>query len=105
MESSDAVLPHHSVVHVVVTSFPQDEGGVSVVQLPGGDPQLTVDATHVFEGGRVSGVVVVHPVLPLPPQQRDVLAVDHHHVVPAVGGRVEHRLILALKHLVILNFT
>ena len=69
------------------------------MQLPGGDPQLAVVSAHVLEGGGVAGVVIIHPVLPLPPQQGDVFAVDHHHVVTAVCHRVIHCLVTALEDL------
>ena len=69
------------------------------MELPGGYPELAVVSAHVLEGGGVASVVIVDPVLPLPPQQRDVLAVDHHHVVPAVGHRVIHGLVTPLEHL------
>ena len=54
------------------------------MQLPGRYPELAIVSAHVLEGGWVAGVVIIHPVLPLPPQQGDVFAVDHHHVVTAV---------------------
>ena len=99
VESRDTLPPHERVLHVVVDGLPQYQGGVPVVQLPGGDPELAVVSAHVFEGPGVAGVVVVDPVLPLAAQQRDVLAVDHHHVVPAVRHGVVHRLVTTLQHL------
>ena len=99
VESGNIVSPHQIVLHVVVDCLPEYEGGVPVMQLPGGDPELAVVSAHVFEGPGVAGVVVVDPVLPLAAQQRDVLAVDHHHVVPAVRHGVVHRLVTTLQHL------
>ena len=99
MKSRDIVFPHDVVLHVVVDCFPEDEGGVPVVQLPGRDPQLAVVSAHVLEGGGVAGVVIIHPVLPLPPQQGDVFAVDHDNVVTAVCHRVIHRLVTTLEDL------
>ena len=96
MESGNIILPHHCVLHVVVDSLPEYEGGVSLVELPGGYPELPILGPHVFEGCRVAGVVIVHAVLPLPPQQRDVLAVDDHHMVSAVSHRVIHGLVTPL---------
>ena len=96
MKPCNIVLPHHVVLHVAVDSLPEYESGVPVVELPGGDPQLAVVSAHVLEGGGVAGVVIVHAVLPLPPQQRDVLAVDDHHMVSAVSHRVIHGLVTPL---------
>ena len=69
------------------------------MQLPGGNPELAVVSAHVLEGGGVASVVIIHPVLPLPAQQGDVLAIDHHHVVSAVCHRVIHGLVTPLEHL------
>ena len=69
------------------------------MQLPGWYPELAIVSAHVLEGGGVTGVVIVDPVLPLPAQQGDVFAVDNHHMVPAVSHRVIHGLVTPLKHL------
>ena len=98
MESGNIILPHHCVLHVVVDSLPEYEGGISLVQLPGGYPELPILGSHVFEGGRIAGVVIVDPVLPLPPQQSEVFAVDDDHVVPGVVHGMVDSLVPALQH-------
>ena len=98
MEPGDKVFPHHGVLHVVVHGLPQYEGRVSLVELPGGNPKLAILGSHVFEGPGVASVVVVDTVLPLPPEQGDVLTVDHHHVVPRVVHGMVDSLVAALQH-------
>ena len=98
MEPGDKVFPHHGVLHVVVHGLPQYEGRVSLVELPGGNPKLAILGSHVFEGYRVASVMIIDPVLPLPPQQSDVFAVDDDHVVSGVVHGMVDSLVAALQH-------
>ena len=98
MKSGNIIFPHHCVVHVVIDSLPEYQGGISVVKLPGGDPELPILSSHMFEGCRVASVVIVDPVLPLSPQQGDVFAVDDDHVVPGVVHGMVDSLVPALQH-------
>ena len=98
MKSGNIILPHHCVLHVVVDSLPEYEGGISLMQLPGWYPELPILSSHVFEGRRVASVVIVDPVLPLPPQQSDVFAVDDDHVVSGVVHGMVDSLVAALQH-------
>ena len=63
------------------------------VQEPRGDPLWTAAV-----GFGIADVVEVDPELPLPADERDVLAVDDDDVVAAVVERVVDGLVPALEH-------
>ena len=69
------------------------------MKLPSRYPKFSVSSTHMFKSFRITGVVVIDSILPLPAKKSDVFTVDDNDMVSAIRHRMVNGLISTLQHL------